>query len=102
MLYSDGHSSLVRSTIPSWTRTPFEVRRLKMPPGPGRPRKYTDAEIIEILKKRNARVPIARLTREYGAGRNTILEWEQRFGGSIKDSSSGQGIPDDIRKKFLE
>ncbi len=43
--------------------------------------RYTDSQIITILKKAEAGAPVAELCREHGMSSATFYKWRSRFGG---------------------
>ncbi len=43
--------------------------------------RYTDSQIINILKKAEAGAPVAELCREHGMSSATFYKWRSRFGG---------------------
>ena len=43
--------------------------------------KYTDAQIVNILKEVDSGVPVADITRKYNLGTSTIYKWRQKYGG---------------------
>ena len=43
--------------------------------------RFTENQIISILKEADAGIPIAELTRKYGLGNSTIYTWRSKYGG---------------------
>jgi len=43
--------------------------------------KYTDAQIVKILKEVDSGVPVSDITRKYNLGTSTIYKWRQKYGG---------------------
>ena len=43
--------------------------------------RYSEAQIIKILKEAEAGVPIEDLCRQYGIGRSTYYNWKSKYGG---------------------
>lgn len=43
--------------------------------------KFTDAQIINILKKAENGIPVAELCREHGISSATFYKWRSKFGG---------------------
>ena len=43
--------------------------------------RFTDEQIIQILKKSDAGTPTKELRREHGVSPNTLYAWRKRFGG---------------------
>ena len=44
-------------------------------------KRYTEEQIIPILKEREAGLPVGELARRYGVVENTIYSWKSKFGG---------------------
>ena len=44
-------------------------------------RRFTEHQIISILKEADSGIPIAELTRKYGLGNSTIYHWRAKYGG---------------------
>lgn len=43
--------------------------------------RFTDNQIIAILKEADSGIPIAELTRKYGLGNSTIYNWRSKYAG---------------------
>ena len=43
--------------------------------------KYSDAQIMGILKQAESGVPVAELCREYGMSSASLYKWRAKFGG---------------------
>ena len=43
--------------------------------------RYTDSQILSILKQSDAGTPVAELCREYGMSSATFYKWRSKFGG---------------------
>ena len=43
--------------------------------------RFTENQIISILKEADLGIPIAELTRKYGLGNSTIYTWRSKYGG---------------------
>ena len=43
--------------------------------------KFSESQIIGILKKAETGVPLQELIREYGFGESTFYTWKSRYGG---------------------
>ena len=56
--------------------------------------KFTDAQIVAILREAEAGVAVAELLRKHGISRPTFYLWKQKFGGA--------GVPELQRLKALE
>ena len=56
--------------------------------------RYTDSQILNILKLAEAGTPVPELCREYGMSSATFYKWRSRFGG--------MDVPDARRLRELE
>ena len=56
--------------------------------------KFTDAQIVAILREAEAGMAVAELLRKHGISRPTIYLWKQKFGAA--------GVPELQRLKALE
>ena len=56
--------------------------------------RFTEAQIVAMLREGEAGVPIAELLRKYGVSRPTYYLWKQKYGGA--------GVPELQRLKQLE
>ena len=43
--------------------------------------RFTENQIISILKEADSGMPISELTRKYGLGNSTIYTWRSKYGG---------------------
>lgn len=43
--------------------------------------RYTESQILAILKEADSGIPINELTRKYGLGNSTIYNWRAKYGG---------------------
>ena len=43
--------------------------------------RFTESQIVAVLKEGEAGVPLAELTRKYGISRATYFNWKSKFGG---------------------
>jgi putative transposase len=57
-------------------------------------RKYSDEQIIAILREADAGVPVLELLRKHGIVRNTFYRWKAKYGG--------MEIPEARRLRALE
>ena len=57
-------------------------------------KRYTDEQVVGILKEAAAGTSVAELARKYGIHPNTIHAWKERF--------TGMTVPDVKRLKALE
>ena len=44
--------------------------------------KFTEAQIIAVLKEGEAGVPVAEIIRKHGVSRNTYFNWKARYAGA--------------------
>ncbi len=44
-------------------------------------KRYTEEQIISILKEHEAGVPVAELARKHGFAEGTLYTWKSKFGG---------------------
>lgn len=56
--------------------------------------RFTEAQIVAMLREGEAGVPIAELLRKHGVSRPTYYLWKQKYGGA--------GVPELQRLKQLE
>jgi len=48
--------------------------------------RFTESQIVAVLKEAEAGVPISELVRKYGISRNTYFNWKSRYSGaSVSD-----------------
>jgi putative transposase len=43
--------------------------------------RYTESQILSILKEADSGISVADLTRKYGLGHSTIYNWRAKYGG---------------------
>jgi putative transposase len=43
--------------------------------------RFTETQILNILKEAEAGVPVADLCRQYGFGKSTFYKWKSKYGG---------------------
>ena len=43
--------------------------------------RFTETQILKILKEAEAGIPLADLCREYGFGKSTYYKWKAKYGG---------------------
>lgn len=43
--------------------------------------KFSDSQILAILKQREAGVPVTNLAREHGVGTALLYQWRSKYGG---------------------
>ena len=44
-------------------------------------KRYSEQQIVKILKKAEAGVPVADLSREYGFSQSAFYKWKAKYGG---------------------
>ena len=44
--------------------------------------RFTEAQIVAILKEGEAGIPVTELLRKYGIHRNTYFNWKAKYGGA--------------------
>jgi putative transposase len=44
--------------------------------------RFTESQIVAVLKEGEAGVPIAEIIRKYGISRNTYFNWKARYSGA--------------------
>lgn len=44
--------------------------------------KYSEAQIVAVLREGDAGVPVAEIIRKHGISRNTYFNWKSRYGGA--------------------
>lgn len=48
--------------------------------------KFSESQVVEILKEGEAGVPVAEILRKHGISRNTYFTWKRRYAGaSVSD-----------------
>ena len=61
--------------------------------------RFTDEQIISILKKSEAGTPTRELCREHGISPNTFYAWRKKFGGmDVPDARRLRKLEDENRK----
>jgi len=43
--------------------------------------RFTESQILKILKEAEAGIPVTDLCREYGFGKSTFYKWKAKYGG---------------------
>lgn len=54
-----------------------------------RGKRYTEEQIIGVLKKAEAGMPVPELLRKHGVSRRTFYRWKAKYGGS-REHGTGQ------------
>jgi putative transposase len=44
--------------------------------------RFTEGQIVAVLKEGEAGVPVAEILRRHGVSRNTYFNWKSRYGGA--------------------
>jgi putative transposase len=44
--------------------------------------RFSESQIVEILKEGDAGVPVVELLRKHGISRNTYFTWKRKYGGA--------------------
>lgn len=61
--------------------------------------RFTEEQIIGILKEHQAGVPAAEVCRKHGISDATFYKWRSRFGGmEVSDARKLKGLEDENRK----
>ena len=61
--------------------------------------RFTENQIISILKEADSGIPIAELTRKYGLGNSTIYTWRSKYGGmEVSDLKELKRLKDENRR----
>ena len=66
--------------------------------------RYSEEQIIAILKENEAGLPAAELCRKYGVSEATFYKWRRKFGGmEVSDARKLKALEDENRrlKKLL-
>jgi transposase-like protein len=51
--------------------------------------RFTESQIVAILKEGEAGVAVAQLTRKHGISAATYYHWKSKYGGEVSRSSNG-------------
>lgn len=61
--------------------------------------RFTEEQIIGILKRQEAGVKLADICREYGISTGTFYKWKSKFGGmEVSDAKRLRGLEDENRR----
>ena len=66
--------------------------------------RYSEGQVIAILKEHEAGLPAAELCRKYGVSEATFYKWRRKFGGmEVSDAKKLKALEDENRrlKKLL-
>lgn len=62
-------------------------------------RKFTDEQIIAILREADAGVPVLDLLRKHGIVRNTFYRWKAKYGGlDVSEARRLHALEDENRR----
>jgi putative transposase len=62
-------------------------------------KRYTEEQIISILKEHEAGVPAAELCRRHGVSEQSIYRWKSKFGGmEVSDAKRLKELEDENRR----
>jgi putative transposase len=62
-------------------------------------KRYTEEQIISILKEHEAGAPVPDLSRRYGVAENTIYRWKSKFGGmEVSEAKRLRELEDENRR----
>jgi putative transposase len=62
-------------------------------------KRYTEEQIIGILKAHEAGVPVAELCRRHGVSEQSIYRWKTKFGGmEVSDAKRLKELEDENRR----
>ena len=61
--------------------------------------RYSEEQIIAVLKEQQAGIPVAELCRRHGISEATVYNWRSRYGGmEISDARRLKGLEEENRK----
>lgn len=61
--------------------------------------RYSDEQIIAVLKENQAGIPVAELCRTHGISDATFYTWRKRYGGmDVSDARRLKGLEEENRK----
>lgn len=64
-----------------------------------RGKRYSEEQIIGILKEAEAGMPVAELLRKHGIAQGTFYRWKSKFGGmEVSDAKRLKKLEDENRK----
>lgn len=62
-------------------------------------RKYTEAQIVNILKEAQSGVKVEEICRKYNVSSNTVYKWRQKYSGmEISDVKRLRALEDENRR----
>lgn len=62
-------------------------------------RKYTEEQIVKILKEAQSGVKVEEICRKYNVSANTFYKWRQKYGGmEVSDVKRLRGLEDENRR----
>jgi putative transposase len=61
--------------------------------------RFTEAQIIEILKEHEAGVKVSELARKHGVSEHTIFRWKAKYGGmTVSEAQRLRQLEDENRR----
>jgi putative transposase len=64
-----------------------------------RGKRYTEEQIIGVLKEAEAGIPVAELSRKYGVHQTTFYNWKAKYGGlTISEAKRLRTLEDENRR----
>ena len=62
-------------------------------------KRFTEEQIIGVLKQSEGGVPTAELCRQHGINKNTLYNWRKKFGGlDVSDAKKMRSLESEKRK----
>ncbi len=62
-------------------------------------KRFTEEQIIGVLKQSDGGMPTAEICRQYGINKNTLYNWRKKFGGmDVSDAKRLRGLEEENRR----
>jgi putative transposase len=62
-------------------------------------KRFTEEQIIGVLKQADAGIPTADLCRQHGINKNTLYNWKKKFGGmDVNEAKRMRQLEDENRR----